>query len=266
LNDPMAWNASGATPVVLHMRSVDVELSDVVASSAIRQRPHDHDRPFLCCVVSGSYEESIGGRRRRHPPATVLLHARDTRHADALAAGGRLFGVTLGPAWDERVARLGAFDGVLVDASARAAALLAAVRREARSGLPAADLAVEGLLLEVLAAVARTPEPCDAAVGRAAEFLRAHLGRPLQLAELARAAGADADAGALARRFRRTHGVGPMAYLQRMRVLEAQRLMATGVPLVDVAAACGFADQSHLTRVFRRVTGTTPGAWRSSAR
>jgi AraC family transcriptional regulator len=246
------------------MSPADIELSDVAARTSIRQPAHDHDRPFLCCVVAGSYEEHIAGRRRSHPPGTVLLHGAGARHADALEAGGRLFGVTLGRSWDERLQQLPRFEGVLVASPPRAASLLAELRREARRGGPGAALATEGLLLEVLAALARGGEPADASVRRAEEALRAHLARPMRLAELGLAAGA--DPGALARRFRRIHGVGPTAYLQRLRVAEAQSLLAADVPLVDVAAACGFADQSHLTRVFRRVTGCTPGAWRSLSR
>jgi AraC-like DNA-binding protein len=41
-----------------------------------------------------------------------------------------------------------------------------------------------------------------------------------------------------------------------------QRMLTTNAPLCEIALDCGLADQSHLSRVFRRVTGTTPSAWR----
>jgi AraC-like DNA-binding protein len=46
----------------------------------------------------------------------------------------------------------------------------------------------------------------------------------------------------------------------------ARRLADTDQPLAEIALACGFCDQSHLTRTFRRRTGLTPGAWRRAAR
>jgi AraC-like DNA-binding protein len=246
------------------VRVAGVDLSDVVTAVGIRQRAHDHERPFLCSLIAGRYEERIAGRRRTHAPMAVLLHGAGARHADALTAGGRLFGITLGRAWDDRLAELPRFDGVLAVSEPRTAGLLGRLRQESRSGLRCADLAVEGLLLEVLSLLARTPESSAGAVRRAEEALRAHLTQPLRLGQLASLAGS--EPGALARGFRRIHGVGPMGYLQRLRVLEAERLIALDVPLVDVAAACGFADQSHLTRVFKRITGSTPARWRGASR
>ncbi len=52
-----------------------------------------------------------------------------------------------------------------------------------------------------------------------------------------------------------------------MRVQHAQGLLADGdFSLADVAGLSGFADQSHFTRIFRRTTGRSPGAWRREVR
>ena len=52
--------------------------------------------------------------------------------------------------------------------------------------------------------------------------------------------------------------------LQELRVRHVcERLADLEVPLADLALEAGFADQSHCTRVFKRLTGTTPGAWRA---
>ena len=60
-------------------------------------------------------------------------------------------------------------------------------------------------------------------------------------------------------RFGETFG----AYLSRRRVERAQEMMVmTDQPLCRIARQCGFADQSHFTRVFRRVVGRSPGSWR----
>ncbi len=61
------------------------------------------------------------------------------------------------------------------------------------------------------------------------------------------------------RGFARVTGLTPHAYQVQRRVALARRLIAQGEPLTDVAAACGFADQSHMTRQFVRKYGVSPG-------
>lgn len=70
----------------------------------------------------------------------------------------------------------------------------------------------------------------------------------------------------LLRAFQRAVGLPPHAYQLQIRVEHACRLLRTGVPPSLVASAVGFADQSHLTRHFRRVMFTTPGAYQAAVR
>jgi AraC-like DNA-binding protein len=63
--------------------------------------------------------------------------------------------------------------------------------------------------------------------------------------------------------FRRTLGVSPHKWLIEQRVvLSKEKLRDNGLSLSDVAAECGFSDQSHLTRAFRQTVGVSPGALR----
>lgn len=64
------------------------------------------------------------------------------------------------------------------------------------------------------------------------------------------------------RRFHRLHGVPPETHNLLLRANLARRGLQAGLPIAEVAAATGFADQSHLGRVFRRVFGVTPGRYR----
>ena len=69
-----------------------------------------------------------------------------------------------------------------------------------------------------------------------------------------------------ARAFVHTFGMPPHRWLLERRVEQAKLLMESGpLPLTDIAFHCGFASQSHLTRVFSAITGTTPGKWRRMA-
>ncbi len=66
-----------------------------------------------------------------------------------------------------------------------------------------------------------------------------------------------------ARRFRRSTGRSPHDCVVTQRVDKAQTMLSrTNIPLTDIAVRCGFADQSHFTRVFKARVGTTPGRFR----
>jgi AraC-like DNA-binding protein len=77
------------------------------------------------------------------------------------------------------------------------------------------------------------------------------------LAELASVAGLTRFD--LVRRFRQQTGLTPHAFQTNLRIRRARGMLGAGEPIARVAAACGFADQPHLTRTFRRAVGVTPG-------
>lgn len=70
----------------------------------------------------------------------------------------------------------------------------------------------------------------------------------------------------LHRSFRRSLGVDPSGWILRERLRRAWGLLESDQPLVEIAIDCGFADQSHMSRVFRRFTGWTPGSLRTERR
>jgi AraC-like DNA-binding protein len=65
----------------------------------------------------------------------------------------------------------------------------------------------------------------------------------------------------LLRVFRAEVGMPPYAYLESVRIRQAQRLIEAGKPLAEVAVEVGFSSQSHLTRRFKRIIGVTPGQY-----
>jgi AraC family transcriptional regulator len=96
---------------------------------------------------------------------------------------------------------------------------------------------------------------------RAKQILSAHLDGRVPLKEVARACGLSVSY--FSRAFRRSAGVTPHNWLLTLRVEVAKQKLREGrLSLRDVALACGFADQSHLTQVFARFVGLSPGAWR----
>jgi AraC-like DNA-binding protein len=65
----------------------------------------------------------------------------------------------------------------------------------------------------------------------------------------------------LIRHFKETYGFSPHAWRVQARANEAAKMIRGNEPLADIAGYCGFADQSHLNRVFKRVYGVTPGQY-----
>ncbi len=65
----------------------------------------------------------------------------------------------------------------------------------------------------------------------------------------------------LLRAFRDVYGLPPHAYLIQVRVRRASAALRAGATIADAALTAGFADQSHLTRCFKRATGVTPGRY-----
>jgi AraC family transcriptional regulator len=98
-------------------------------------------------------------------------------------------------------------------------------------------------------------------VRRAKEILSAHLDGSIPLQEVAREC--HLSMSHFSRQFRRTTGLPPHKWLLTRRIEVAkEKLGDRRMSLSDLAAACGFADQSHLTRVFTRMVGVSPGTWR----
>ena len=96
---------------------------------------------------------------------------------------------------------------------------------------------------------------------RAKEFLAAHCADDLSLVDAARACGL--SRGHFTKAFRVATGLTPHQWLQRYRIDKAKdQLLDPALSIADIAISCGFADQSHLTRVFSRLIGDSPAAWR----
>ncbi len=92
------------------------------------------------------------------------------------------------------------------------------------------------------------------------DFIKKHLGSSLSVGEIADSVGLSKSY--FSRAFKVSVGENPSRYIARMRIELAKRKIRAGEPLCEVAIDCGFGDQPHLNRTFRRIVGISPGTWR----
>jgi AraC family transcriptional regulator len=98
---------------------------------------------------------------------------------------------------------------------------------------------------------------------RVLDHVARHFGSPLTIEDLAREAGL--STAHFSRLFRQVIGESPYQYLMDYRIEQAKKMLGeAGRPLIDIALACGFSDQPHFTRIFKRLTGKTPKEWRTA--
>lgn len=232
-----------------------------------REHPeHVHERPLLSLLLAGDYREADRRSAVSYEPLTVGWRPAGAPHSDAVGpTGARFLMIELGtplsamldPAHGGARPRHEDGRGELVWLCLR-------LLREHRLGTAASDLVLDSLGAELVGAIngdtARVPA---AWLRKIEDALRDAFPDKLSLGELA--ASVRVHPVALARAFRRAHGVSIGGYLQRERIRRAcARLLHGDTELIDLAQDCGFTDQSHFTKVFRRVTGTTPALFRAS--
>lgn len=168
---------------------------------------------------------------------------------------------------------------VILDPEERLLRLARSMYLHQQEGRPGREMVLHGLLIAALGEIliagraggAGTPaEPWRIQAGGPrspglaqridAEVLR-DLAHPPRLGDLAERLGCSASG--LAHGLRREAGITVLARIRWLRIREARRLLADGVPAKAVAARLGFASASHFAQVFRRETGLTPGGYRS---
>jgi AraC family transcriptional regulator len=102
-------------------------------------------------------------------------------------------------------------------------------------------------------------------IRRVQEYIDAHIGSRILVSDLSHIA--QRSEAHFTRAFKGTFEETPHAHLTRRRLELASRAMLAGnTPLTDIALTCGFTDQAHLCRLFRRWVGRTPAAWRRDPR
>lgn len=229
---------------------------------------HSHDQTHITLILKGAcYETYLGKTRTLEPLIVTYFHPGESHALRVLNRNFRTFDIELNDDWLGRLLERPIAPAALVDNQNNSIAWLTTrLYQEFKEMDDVSGLAMEGLVLEMLAALARASKPVKTKrsprwLRRVVETVQDEFARPLTLSELAKTAGVHPSH--LAQVFREHYRCALGEFIRRIRVERAIEQMADpDASLSDISLATGFSDQSHFSRVFKRVTGMTPAQYR----
>jgi AraC family transcriptional regulator len=238
--------------------------TEVVHPSAYRTPDHSHVAPHFSLVLNGASTEYAGKVELECAPLTMVFRSAGITHRDDIpSCGARFFVIELGERWHDAIdAECGGPEHLAELRGGEPVWLALRLHREIQNAVPS-TLDVDSLLFELCGHTATMRPPDEREPGwlrRVLERLDATFHDRVDLATVAAEVGVHPTH--LARVFRRFRGRTVGDYVAGRRVQEACRRVLCDEPLDRIAQDVGFADQSHLTRVFKALTGTTPGNYR----
>jgi AraC family transcriptional regulator len=229
----------------------DLTLEAVFIPSLFEFRRHGHEELHFCFIVDGSFEELYKGKWKDCRAGSARRSPSGTEHTIKFGQeGARCLLILARPEamTDSRVGNDLVFSDLSHGTSQTARTTFDLVTSTASSK----PLDAECLAWELIAQLGRKPKkdvrgPAPPWLHRAREQLREEYRSSLTLASVAKGAGVSREH--LARTFRFHFGMSPSSFVQSVRLHDAcQQITETEIPLAEVAAQCGYADQSHMCR------------------
>ncbi len=202
---------------------------------------HVHEEAYAALVLAGGYEEAGDHGRFRVKAGDVIFHEQFEGHLDRFESGAVLLNLPLpGGCFTPGIASV-----VDADSVARAAQ---------RNRKDAVDL-LRSMIVAVTPRSADWPDQLSAALIENPSLKLSRWGETKGIAPWE-----------VSRGFSLVFGISPEAFRARMRARHALKsIRNTRTPLACIAAELGFADQSHMTRSVKELTGMGPRAWRCAA-
>jgi AraC family transcriptional regulator len=248
-----------------------LDIEGATAFETIYERPtrvpgHEHEYPYITILLRGRYREPHRRGESYFVPFSAVFHPAHVRHSGIVdEMGCQFFTLEMDPAWMESIQTDLPEDSVFDWHAERILWPMLRLLHEYREGGAQSSVTMESLVLEIVSSVT--------SCGKNAALIPAHRWRLLlekihdsfresiRVRDLARAAGIHPVH--VARLFRRYTGLTPGEYLQQLRAQEACRLMHESErSLGEIASESGFADQSHMNRILKRLVHCSPGNFR----
>ncbi len=243
-------------------------LTETSHPAGFRIPRHSHEMASFYLLLAGSLMEQFGRENVERKADELIFTPADQPHSNVfLGRGGPCLIIELQPSVVSRALECGLLPATLKSFRGRPAWLAWRLYREFRFGDAVSPLVAEGLALEILGEICRyRPAPHSwplPKINQARELLDAVFSQSVSLSDVARAV--DLHPVYLARMFRQTYHCSVGEYLRRRRVdFVCSQLSSLDKPLAEIASEAGFCDQAHFTRTFRRLTGLTPGRYRTT--
>ncbi len=258
--------ADTAGEVLARRDLFNIKLRETVYPAGLTLGRHMHANAYLTFIIEGEYTETYLGNSAVCRAGTLRFLPAQEIHSNAYHDGARCLHVELNPATIDRLreqANILAHPGEVT--SPQAAMLARRLYTEFRQRDQAASIAIEGLVLEILAESARSTNGGSRTAPkwliRAKDMIQAKFLDVPSLTDIANASGVHPVH--LSREFRRYFDCTVGEYMRKLRVEHASNLLAsTNTPLAEIANVCGFADQSHFSSTFKRTVGLTPARYR----
>jgi AraC family transcriptional regulator len=265
------------SPITLGARLKTAEVAGFVLTETTHQPNHllprhNHELTNIAFILQGSFTEILDRRSFDCQPQSLLIKPAGEAHANRYGrAGMRCLVIEF---QQHQLQSLHSWSQALNQVShVRGGSLsLLGMRiyKEFRLMDSATPLAIEGLMLELVAGLSRqrsilTEPKRPSWLNRAREILEADFHDNVSLKRVAE--DVDVHPVHLARVFRQQFACSPGEYVRQLRInFACRQLSQSDSPLVEIALASGFAHQAHFNRVFKAQTGMTPAEFRTTFR
>jgi len=224
---------------------------------------HGHVDPFFCFVLKGACEEVAGSRHEYLGTGSLVYHPAGFEHSNCWHEDGMCMHIEFASDLVES-ANIRRLSELHTLSRPVACSIASSIYGELNRVDSVSGIAFEGLTLSLLAATIRESNSETNAprwLLRIKDRLSEDFIEPLSLRSMAAEAGVHPTY--LATSFHRHFGTTIGGYVRAKRVERAKDLLANSeAPLVELAMQLGFADQSHLGRLFKLQTGMTPLQYR----
>jgi AraC family transcriptional regulator len=243
-------------------------LTEALYAEGISLPRHCHANTYLTFVIAGTYSENYAHREFRWRPGALHLLPAGERHENQFETAVRMLRVKVEPV---AIQRLGEEHARCLSEPREITGPLSAwlanrMIREFLAHDDVAALAMEGVLLEMLAESARSSDETHGSsapgwLRRVREVLQDSYLEAPGLTALAGIAGVHPVH--LSREFHKHFHMTIGEYIRKRRIEQASELLSNSeLSLIEIASTCGFSDQSHFCAVFKKHSGMTPAKFR----
>ena len=248
-----------------------LRLAESTYPSGFETPKHSHEHAYFCMTLQGTSRQTYGRKTRMRETSTIVFYPPDEMQSEYFLSAGRIFSIELDSSWLQRFRDY----AVIREYSTQLRSglltwIMTRLYREFHQKDPASLLAIEGLVLEIIAEASRrslavSTRQAPRWLERVRSILHEQFVEGVTLAKIAEAVGTHPVYVASA--FRKQYECTIGEYVRRLKIESAcDELSKSDAPLVQVALAAGFASQAHFSKTFRRLTGMTPTEYRANSR